>query len=74
MFREEPLEKGEDSGWRFFSGEEEQSYVDDDANIQLINIDFVVNKDLSLLPYMKLPFPIELERDSVDDPFLKIEE
>ena len=25
MYREEPLEKGEDSGWRFFSGEEDQA-------------------------------------------------
>lgn len=73
MERVEPMEVGEDSGWRFYSGEEDQDYVDNEANIILINIDFVVEKDPTILPYLKFPFPMELEREPGQPDFYRIE-
>ena len=42
MYREQP-DNPSDSGWRFFCGNEEQSYVDDPEHIGLYDINTILN-------------------------------
>ena len=64
MYREEPDEKM-DSGWRFFSGTENQEYVDDLNNTMIYDVNTIANYDQTIIPYLEMPFGTELER--IDD-------
>ncbi len=68
MYREEPDEKM-DSGWRFFSGTEDQEYVDDPNNTMIYNVNTIANYDRAIIPYLDLPFGTELERIENTDKF-----
>ena len=48
-------EKGnkDDSGWRFFSGDEDQSYSDNPDNIAIYDVDTIIAIDKSIVPYLK---------------------
>ncbi len=61
MYREDP-EHAADSGWRFFSGSEDQAYVDDPDNLAFYAMNTVANYDPAIIPYLDLPIGIELER------------
>ncbi len=61
MYREEPME-AMDCGWRFFSGTEDQEYVDDPNNTMIFNVNTIANYDRAIIPYLNLPFGTELER------------
>lgn len=61
MYRERPTESW-DSGWRFFSGTEDQDYVDDPKNTMIYNVNVIANYDRAIIPYLKLPPGTELER------------
>jgi hypothetical protein len=52
MYRENP-DFLEDSGWRFFSGDETQEYVDDQNNIAIYEVNTICNYDESIIPYLK---------------------
>lgn len=47
-------EKGEngDSGWRFFSGEEDQDYVDNPDNIAIYDVQTIIDIDKNIIPYL----------------------
>jgi hypothetical protein len=62
MYREEP-EEDLDSGWRFLSGEEDDSYLDIDDNYGVFDVDAVVKVDALVRNYIHLPIGTELERD-----------
>lgn len=68
MYREEPDDKM-DSGWRFFSGTENQEYVDDPNNTMIYHVNTIANYDRSIIPYLDLPFGTELERIENTDNF-----
>ncbi len=68
MYREEPDEKT-DSGWRFFSGTEDQEYVDNPNNTMIYNVNTIANYDRAIIPYLDLPFGTELERIENTDKF-----
>jgi hypothetical protein len=61
MYREESDEKM-DSGWRFFSGTEDQEYVDDPNNTMIYDVNTIANYDRAIIPYLNLPYGTELER------------
>src|SRR5690606_34395880 len=44
MYRETPIEK-EDSGWRFFSGTEDEEFLDDENNIEIYEVNTIANLD-----------------------------
>ena len=44
MYREEP-DDSSDSGWRFLSGTENQKYIDDEKNSELIYLDLAIKLD-----------------------------
>jgi hypothetical protein len=62
MYREEPRYP-EDSGWRFFSGTEDQDYVDNPDNIMIYDVNTIVNYDPAIIPYLDLAIGTELERN-----------
>jgi hypothetical protein len=61
MYREHP-NSDVDSGWRFFSGLEEQDYVDNPDNLMLFDINTIANHDPAIIDYLKSPFGSEYER------------
>ena len=49
----EAADREEDSGWRMFSGLEEQDYIDDPKNIRIINVGYLLDIDPTLLVALK---------------------
>ena len=56
-YREKP-ESGEypDSGWRFFSGQESQEYVDDFRNTSAFDLNTIANYDPEILTILDAPY------------------
>lgn len=69
MYREEP-DNESDSGWRFFSGEEDQSYVDDPAHIAVYDIETILKLDRDVEPYLSAPEGSAFEREDASRPFV----
>ena len=61
MYREKPEDK-KDSGWRFFSGYEEQDYVDDPKNTMIYKLNTIANYDPAIIPYLDMPVGTSWER------------
>lgn len=53
-----------DSGWRFFSGEEDQEYVDDPGNIKIYDIQTIIEIDKEVVPYLGAAYNSAFERDN----------
>lgn len=51
MYRETPT-NDDDSGWRFFSGQESQEYLDDPANILVCPVAFVAEHTTEVVPLL----------------------
>lgn len=51
-----------DSGWRFFSGTEDQDYVDNPANSAVYDVNTIANYDRAIIPYLNAPVGTQLER------------
>lgn len=65
MYREEP-DGAYDSGWRFFSGEETQEYVDDPNNIMVYDVNTIANYDPAIIPYLDSPYGSAFRRRGND--------
>ena len=61
MVREEPSDEI-DSGWQFFSGSEDQDYVDNPDNSVIYDVNTIANYDKAIIPYLDLPIGTQLER------------
>ncbi len=68
MYKEH-YERELDSGWRFFSGTESQSYIDDLSNSNVYDLNTIANYDRAIIPYLDLPYGVELERIEGTDEF-----
>lgn len=55
MYREEPNEDYEDSGWVFMSGDESEAYLDDIGNSGMFSTNDIANYDPEILPYLEAP-------------------
>ena len=51
MYREKG--SGDDSGWRFFSGTEDQAYTDNPDNIGIYDIKTIIAIDKTITPYLE---------------------
>jgi len=51
----DPPQNPTDSGWRFFSGEETQTYIDDPRNLAFYDVNTVANYDLAIIPHLAAP-------------------
>ena len=64
MYREEPSESmPADNGWRFFSGEETQEYVDNAKNLSFYDTNTIANFDPSITPYLESPIGSEFGKN-----------
>lgn len=68
MVREEP-NNDKDSGWQFFSGTEDQNYIDDPNNSGIYDVSTITNYDKAIIPYLKFPIGTQLERIKGTDQF-----
>jgi len=68
MYREAPSHES-DSGWRFFSGEESQSYVDDPRNLAIYDVNTIANYDQAILPHLDAAVGTTLARIAKTDRF-----
>ena len=68
MYRAEP-NNDLDSGWQFFSGTEDQDYLNNPDNSAIYSVNTIANYDPAIIPYLDLPYGIELERIEGTDKF-----
>ena len=68
MYREEPS-NNQDSGWRFFCGDEDQDYTDNPDNIAIYDINTIIAIDRSITPYLKTAIGTALEREDENGMF-----
>ena len=54
-YREQPSEGRPDSGWRFFSGEEDNDYVNDIDHTDVYDLNTICNYDPDILPLLTAP-------------------
>lgn len=75
MYREAP-DDNQDSGWRFFCGDEDDEYVNNPDNIAVYDINTILAFDRSITPYLNAAVGTTLEREdenacfSVSEDFL----
>lgn len=63
MYREES-DFPADSGWRFFSGTEDDDYINNPDNLMIYDVNTIVNYDLAIVKYLNSGVGVELERVS----------
>lgn len=68
LYREEP-DDASDSGWRFFSGDESDEFVNDPENIGLYDIETISQIDPDIIPLLNNDAGTAFERTSVEEPF-----
>src|ERR1700694_5572819 len=73
MYREEP-DSQSDSGWRFFSGEESQEFVDDSSNTKIYAVTTILEIDPTIEPYLDTRARSAFERAEDGLSFRKIED
>jgi len=71
MYRDVP-DNGLDSGWRVFSGTEDQAYADVAGNFAMYNASTILEIDPSIGPYLASPSGTAFEREDVSGPFQRV--
>lgn len=51
MYREEP-DNDVDSGWRFFSGDESEDYMENSENTSIYDVNTICNYDPAIIPFL----------------------
>lgn len=72
MYRETP-DDDMDSGWRFFAGSEDQTYVDNPENLGYYHPNTIANYDPSIIPFLNAPYGTAFEWDDEEKTFKEIE-
>ena len=73
MVRQNPI-NDIDSGWQFFSGSEDQDYIDDSNNSGIYDVNTIANYDKAIIPFLNLPIGTQLERIRGTDNFKIVDE
>lgn len=55
MYRKEPAKDSPDSGWRFFAGDESESYAKNPNHLGIYRLNTVCNYDEDIMPYLFAP-------------------
>jgi hypothetical protein len=63
MYRETPKKDMPDSGWRFFSGHENDDYINDPNNTQIYEVNTIANYDPDIIPFLESPYNSVFERN-----------
>lgn len=68
MYRE--CSTADDSGWRFFAGDESRDYLNEPNNINVYSVKTILEIDSSILPYLNSPPYSSYRRDNKTGEFL----
>jgi hypothetical protein len=60
-YREDP-DTPEDSGWRFFAGDESQEYTDDPDRFAIYDVNTIANYDPDITALLEAPYGSAFER------------
>lgn len=71
MYRD-PALNSQDSGWRFFAGDEGPEYMARNENHGVYDVNTIVNYDPQILPFIDSAVGSQFERDG-DGDFIKLE-
>ncbi len=72
MYRELSDRNG-DTGWRFFAGDEEESYMANNSNHGVYAVNTIANISPEILEYLDTPAPCAFERIEGSKRFKRIE-
>ena len=61
MYREAPANPV-DTGWRFFSGDEDKAYIDDLSHTGVYSVNTIANYDPDIIPFLVTPAPCAFEK------------
>ena len=61
MYREQP-KRDEDSGWRFFAGDEDEQYLADLQRSDVYDVNTIVNYDPDIYPFLDASIGSSFER------------
>ena len=73
MYRETP-DNDQDSGWRFFCGDEDNEYVNAQDNIAVYDINTILSFDKSIIPYLNAAVGTAFERENENACFVASED
>lgn len=62
MYRETPSNEY-DTGWRLFSGDEDEEYTNNPDNFEVYDLNTICNYDEDIIPYLIKPIGTKLERN-----------
>jgi hypothetical protein len=71
MYREAP-DGDQDSGWRVFSGNEDQAFANNPDNLAFYDVTSIAAADPDVLPYLMTPAPCAFERRCASEPFKRV--
>jgi len=71
MYREAP-DNDVDSGWRFMSGFEDDTYMDAPANHAVYDVNTIANYDPSIIPFLDAPEGSAFEKAPESERFLAV--
>ena len=71
IYREQP-DNEKDSGWRVFSGDESQEYVDDPRNFAMYNASTIIKMDPEIVSLLALDYPVAFERKTISGGFVMV--
>lgn len=70
MYREDP-DFEQDSGWRFFAGNESPDYLSDPQNLGIYSLNTIANYDPEIVPLLGEPVGSEFERSQEGGEFVQ---
>jgi hypothetical protein len=73
LYRETP-DNDEDSGWRLFSGDETEEYLNNAKNVVICNVGWLLDRDPSLSDIIKANIGSAFERVGPEDRWRKVED
>ena len=73
LYREAPLDE-DDSGWRIFSGDESDDYLNDDDHFAYVSLGAVLNRDDSVLALLEDEVGAHFERAADGEGFVRVED
>lgn len=73
LYREK-ADRKEDSGWRLFTGLEDDEYNSNSENIQIVNVYYLIDKDPTLFEPLKGDYGSVYERENIKDSWHIVED
>ena len=73
MYRE-ASDNNQDSGWRFFSGDEEQAYLDNPDNLGIYDVNTIIEIDPDIEEFLDSDVEKAYERTDTSNKFVSIDD